>query len=376
MKLLHSRTEAEQLIRSNTMALIYFGSNSCGVCQAVKPKLEKLLADYPLVATGLVDTQESIELAAAYSVFTIPVIIVFALGKEVIREARHFSVGEFEEKLIRYYDAIYGEADAELELENLREYLVREEQQPFQGWDFSYLEGRWESEPLKWDYKEIVNRYRKDSNKLLDMGTGGGEFILRLGHPYPNISVTEAWEPNLELCKERLEPLGITVKQVFEDDLLPFPAEAFDIAINRHESFDPKEVWRVLTPGGFFITQQVGAENNRDLMRKLLGDVPKPFPDHDLEHNVQLLQETGFRIVEQAEQLTGLKFFDLGAVVYFVKRLPWEFPDFSVEKYFNQLKKLAQELHQQGHILDTEHRFIIVAQKPTSPHLQKLPSWQ
>ena len=39
----------------------------------------------------------------------------------------------------------------------LRKYLLREEKQPFQGWDFSYLDGRWESENISWDYAKIVN---------------------------------------------------------------------------------------------------------------------------------------------------------------------------------------------------------------------------
>lgn len=64
------------------------------------------------------------------------------------------------------------------------------------------------------------------------MGTGGGEFLLSLGHPYNRISVTEGYEPNLKLCRERLEPLGITVKQVFDDDKLFYDDEQY---ISNHE---------------------------------------------------------------------------------------------------------------------------------------------
>ena len=96
----------------------------------------------------------------------------------------------------------------------LLKYLLSEEQQPFLGWDFSYLNGRWESELLSWNYTQILNNYRSNTEILLDMGTGGGEFILNLGHPYHLISVTEGWQPNFLLCKERLEHLGITVKYV------------------------------------------------------------------------------------------------------------------------------------------------------------------
>ena len=92
------------------------------------------------------------------------------------------------------------------------------------------------------------------------MGTGGGEFLLTLNHPYKNTSVTESWGPNVKLCKEKLEPLGVEVKEVFNDNELPFEDDTFDIIINRHESFDIKEIKRILKVDGIFITQQVGGE--------------------------------------------------------------------------------------------------------------------
>lgn len=32
-------------------------------------------------------------------------------------------------------------------------------------------------EDLPWDYKEFISKYLKPNYKLLDMGTGGGEFF-------------------------------------------------------------------------------------------------------------------------------------------------------------------------------------------------------
>lgn len=245
----------------------------------------------------------------------------------------------------------------------LMKYLLKEEQKSFQGWDFGYLNGRWKSEQLSWDYTQIMNKYKKNTDMLLDMGTGGGELILSLGHPYHLISVTEGWQPNFRLCKERLEPLGITVKYVAEDEKLEYPKEHFDFVINRHESFDVAEVYRVLKPGGYFITQQVGSQNDRDLVRKLLGDIPHPFPNHDLKHNVELLKKSGFDILEQMEEFPEMKLYDLGAVVYFAKQIVWEFPDFSVESNFLQLKALGEELDQNGYLTNKEHRFLIASQK-------------
>lgn len=248
-------------------------------------------------------------------------------------------------------------------MRDLKEYLLSEEKRAFQGWDFSYLKGRWEDEKISWNYRNIVNQYRKDSDVLLDMGTGGGEFILELGHPYNQICVTEGWEPNLNICQERLEPLGITVKQVMDDDKLLYENEKFDLVINRHESFDVQEVHRVLKNGGYFITQQVGAENDRILVEKLLGNIPKPFPEHNLIHNIELIKKTGFTILESMEEMPEMKLFDLGAVVYFTKQIAWEFPEFSVEKCFHRIKGLQAEIDAFGYVSNVEHRFLIIARK-------------
>lgn len=58
-----------------------------------------------------------------------------------------------------------------------------EEREPFQGWDFSHLNGRWEAEELPWNYQEELEPYLNYRTMLLDMGTGGGEFLLSLNPP-------------------------------------------------------------------------------------------------------------------------------------------------------------------------------------------------
>ncbi len=245
----------------------------------------------------------------------------------------------------------------------LKKYLKSEEAKAFRGWDFTYLNGRWDSEKLPWDYKQILLGYLQSSDKLLDMGTGGGEFLLSLNHPYELTSVTESYPPNIQLCEDNLSPLGIQVKQVFDDKSLPFSVDTFDIISNRHESFNAVEVNRILKDGGYFITQQVGGKNNNDLSHKLLDNFNPQFSDHNLKHNRELLENLGFKILLEDESFTQIKFYDLGALVYFAKIIEWEFPGFSVDSCFNNLCKLHNELQDNGSIMGTEHRFIFVAQK-------------
>lgn len=251
-----------------------------------------------------------------------------------------------------------------MDREALRAAWQAEEERAFQGWDFSYLDGRTVEETLPWDYRELVLSHLKPQHRLLDMGTGGGEFLLSLGHPPEKTSVTEGYAPNLKLCRERLSPLGIQVKQVDEDDRLHFEDRSFDLIINRHKSFDADEVFRCLRPGGRFITQQVGDRNNRSLSERLIAGFVPGYPLHDLKHNAEILHRAGFDIELQAEAFTALRFLDVGAICYFARQLPWEFPGFSVDTNFEALIGCEQELECQGFVETEEHRFILCGKRP------------
>lgn len=152
------------------------------------------------------------------------------------------------------------------------------------GWDFSHIAERYTEETdLPWDYQRIILEYLKPEMKLLDVDTGGGEFLLSLHHPYENTSAAEAYPPNVELCKETLLPLGIDFRAGDGKDTLPFEDASFDMVINRHGDFNVKDIHRLLKDGGIFITEQVGAENDRELVELLLGKTELPFPEQYLE---------------------------------------------------------------------------------------------
>jgi SAM-dependent methyltransferase len=200
--------------------------------------------------------------------------------------------------------------------------------------------------------------------KLLDVDTGGGEFLLSLGHHHENTAVTEGYEPNVALCKKTLGPLGIDVRQAEIAKGLPFPDESFDMVINRHGDMNPREFARVLKPGGYFVTQQVGAENDREFVRLLLDDVPEvPFPEQYLEIATRNLQKEGFTILDGRESYTSMTFTDVGALVWFARIIPWEFPDFSVDRCLPQLLEAQKLLAWEGKIEGKVHRFLVVAQK-------------
>ena len=144
---------------------------------------------------------------------------------------------------------------------------------------------------------------------------------------------------------------------------MPFEDESFDLIINRHGSFDAGELLCILKKGGFFLTQQVGALNDRELVEFLLPEAPIPFPENDLAQQSELLRNTGFTMIEQDEAFRPISFSDTGALIWFAKVIPWEFAGFSVEKCFERLLAAERVIAEKGRIEGRIHRFYIAAQK-------------
>jgi len=247
-----------------------------------------------------------------------------------------------------------------------KEWEAEEKIAHIHGWDFSHIHDRYEEEDdLPWDYKKIIVEYLTPDMKLMDFDTGGGEFLLSLGHPYKNTAATEGFPPNVELCKETLLPLGIDFKTCDNESDIPFADSSFDIMINRHGSFDPKEIHRLLKDDGIFVTQQVGGKNDRDLVEMVLPDAPRPFEGQELylASRKKAFEDAGFEILESGEVFTPIKFYDVGAFVWFARVIEWEFIDFSVDRCLDRLLKLQERIEKDGVIEGKTHRYMIVAQK-------------
>ena len=151
----------------------------------------------------------------------------------------------------------------------------------------------------------------------------------------------------MELCRQTLLPLGIDFRPGDGASALPFDDGSFDMVINRHGGFFPSDIDRLLRPGGIFVTQQVGAENDRELVELLCGKF------HD----------AGFEILEAKECYRPIRFYDVGALVWFARIIEWEFPGFSVDACRDRLLIAQRILEQNGCIEGKIHRFLLAAKK-------------
>lgn len=240
---------------------------------------------------------------------------------------------------------------------------LKDANQPFEGWDFAYISetGRMGSELLLWSYGSMVKPLVQNAHSMLDMGTGGGEFLSML-RPFPkNICATEAYKPNIPIAKNKLEPLGVRVVAIEEDAEFPFDDDQFDLIVNKHEAYSAKELRRIISDNGIFLTQQVGGMNDAEINEGLGVPINNEYADWTLEGAVKELEDHAFEVIFSKEEFPVERFYDVGALVYYLKAIPWQVPDFSIEKYEGKLYQIYQQIQSVGYFDVKQHRFIVQA---------------
>jgi SAM-dependent methyltransferase len=243
--------------------------------------------------------------------------------------------------------------------------IVEAQSQKFSGWDFSWLKDRLVQETPPWDYKQEVVKEFPKINSLLDLGTGGGEFLSSLGQLPERTYTTEGYPPNVAIARDRLKPLDVDVIKTYSEDntkrpqigALPFRTESMDMIIDRHESFVASEVYRVLKRGGIFLTQQAGSSNYPEL-NEFLG-ASKTESVWDLQAARQQISDAGLRVTSGREAWLESWFRDVGAVVFFLLAIPWQLEGFSVDRYLSKLKELHQLIVRTGSFSVTARRFYL-----------------
>lgn len=102
-KSLKTMAEIDSLIHENTLAFLYISQPNCSVCHGLLPQIEQLMEHYPKIKTVHINTDDIPEVAGKFSIFTVPVLLLFVNGKEYIREARIVHTDLLKEKLDKIY---------------------------------------------------------------------------------------------------------------------------------------------------------------------------------------------------------------------------------------------------------------------------------
>lgn len=103
-----SQKKLDQILRDNLGVLLYFSRLTCNVGEALEPKVKKMLeAKFPKIPFYFVDMDQTPDVAAKYTVFVEPTILVIFDGKETIRKSRIISISDLENAIKRIYDIAF-----------------------------------------------------------------------------------------------------------------------------------------------------------------------------------------------------------------------------------------------------------------------------
>ena len=220
----------------------------------------------------------------------------------------------------------------------------------------------YEEQKLPWSYRNKVLGFLKPETQLMYMGTGDVNFLLSLRHPYNLTSVLEESEKGFSKSAERLTRLGMEVQSSQDSAKLPFKSEAFDLIINYHRAYNLSEIYRVLKPNGFFITQQTGGKDCTSLYEKLRLLCSSASPDFNLENQLPKFVESGFRIMYSNQSYPKIRFYDVPEVFSAGCddiKIPADIC-FSKDEC---LKLLQEKIDNNGFFETEKHRFIVIAKK-------------
>ena len=235
------------------------------------------------------------------------------------------------------------------------------------GWDFSWLHGRATEQRPSWGYTRMLVPRVERARCLLDVQTGGAEVLVEVldrAQSRPStIAATECWGPNVAIARRNLTHLGGIVVEVANDDLFPFPDGMFDLVVSRHPVVNRwDEIARVLDPGGRYFAQHVGPGSNRELTDCVMG--AQLIPDtRSAAKAVADAAGHGMDVVDLREESLRVEFYDIGAVVYFLRKVIWTVPDFTVERYRDRLAALHERIRADGVFVSHAQRFLIELRK-------------
>jgi hypothetical protein len=145
------------------------------------------------------------------------------------------------------------------------------------------------------------------------------------------------------------------------------PDESFELVTARHPvRLDWEQIHRVLAPGGYYFAQHVGPRSALELIEHFLGLLPQTDERRDPQRECAAAQDAGLVVTDLRSARCRMEFFDVGAVVWILRKCVWWVPDFSVEKYHDKLADLDEQIRGGEPVVAHSTRHLIEARRPAS----------
>lgn len=232
------------------------------------------------------------------------------------------------------------------------------------GWNFSHLKTIEEGQG--WDFYQKVIKKVKPNCKLLDIGTGGGERILKIAQDFASVYAIDHSQSMIDTAKKNLHETKLKDVEfkTMDSYKLDFPDNYFDIVTDRHCDFNPSEVFRVLRKGGYFFTQQVSEGDQINIKKAFGRGQSYGIKDGTLKNKyLKELEKLGFSKIEDFDYNSKVIYKTEEDYIFLLRHTP-TIPGFGKKKGdFEILKKFIEENKTKDGIETNSKRFMIIAVK-------------
>jgi SAM-dependent methyltransferase len=150
-----------------------------------------------------------------------------------------------------------------------------------------------------------------------------------------------------------------------EEPPWPFADGAFDLVTSRHPAtVEWPEIARVLSPGGTYLAQHVGAESVYELAAEFLDITPEHRLARRADLEAEAARAAGLEVVQVRTARTRMEFHDIAAVVVFLRKVVWIVPGFDVHRHLGVLERLDEEIRRSGPLVAHSARTLLEARRP------------
>ena len=232
------------------------------------------------------------------------------------------------------------------------------------GWDFSRMAT--EREPVPWEYLEVVSRFLRPTDTVLDIGTGGGERLLSRSDRFGSAIGVDPDPEMIAVARTNgSSNRRVQFLQASAERLDPLEDGAFDVVLTRHAPVYLPELDRVTRADGLFICQGVGSRNMANIRHAFTTGSEIPY---EAAHRSLLagLASRGWTIIANGEYDVGYRVLDVPSLIFWFRAIAGanEVPaGFGVETHHGVITTLIRQFGSERGLETNEHRMLVIARK-------------
>lgn len=124
------------------------------------------------------------------------------------------------------------------------------------------------------------------------------------------------------------------------------------------------EISRVLRLGGTYLAQHVGPLSAFEIIEFFRGPQLRSDVARHPDDEAAAARAAGLEVLDLQTARLRIEIFDVGAVVYLLRKVVWWVPGFSVDAHLDRLREMHHLIERDGRFVAHSTRHLIRARKP------------